>query len=87
MSHIPQVATLQLEALSALESTPAAEQTSESVSEFLRRTEEFSLTRAERLMLLNSRPRNELEARLLVEESEERLSDQQVIPPDLTGFR
>ncbi len=80
-SHHPrsgQVATLLLETLSSLESTVASTQTKEAVAEFLTRTEEFGLTRAERLMLLNHRPTTELEVHLLVEESEERLQEEQV---------
>ncbi len=73
-----QVATLVLETLSSLESTPASTQTSDQVKDFLCKTEEFGLTKSERLMLLNHRPRSELEVHLLVEESEERLNEEQV---------
>ncbi len=72
------MATLLLETLSSLKSTPASTQTEEKVKEFLSKTEDLGLTKAEKLMLLNHRPQSELEVHLIVEESEERLQEEQV---------
>ena len=72
------VATLMLETLSALESTPAKDQDPESVKTFMAEVESFNLTQLERLMLLNQCPQTDVEIHLLVEESEERLSEEQI---------
>ncbi len=48
------------------------------VRSFLSRLSPFGLTKNEKLMLLNHAPKSELEIHLLVEESEERLTDEQV---------
>ena len=72
------VATLVLETLSSLEKTPAVNQGEESVAQFLSEMKPFELSSSELLMLCNHCPASPVELHLLVEESEERLDDQQV---------
>ena len=72
------IATVMLETLTALEDTPCNQQDKDKVVQFMTRMEQFDLTKSEKLMLLNHRPKNELEVQLMVEESEERLGEDKV---------
>jgi DNA-directed RNA polymerase subunit F len=72
------VTTLVFETLSAIEKTPALNQDEAKIIEFLDRLEKFRLTRTESLMLLNHCPASAVEVHLLIEESEERLSEDNV---------
>jgi len=56
----------------------ACSQTPESVQEFLLKVEKFSLTKAERLQVLNLRPSTAVEVHLIVEDCEERMSSSTV---------
>lgn len=56
----------------------ACSQTPESVQEFLLKVEKFSLTKAERLQVLNLRPSTVVEVHLIVEDCEERMSSSTV---------
>ena len=60
-----------------LEQGCAADQSRESIAEFMRAMEPFGLTQAEVLNLVNTRPRSLVEVHLIVEECEERLTQQQ----------
>ena len=75
-------ATVVLEALNYLESTPAGplseELSSEKLNEFCKSIEKFNLKPAEQLQILNHCPKSAVEIQLLVEDSEERLSDTDV---------
>ena len=75
-------ATVVLETITYLEKTPAGklseEFTSTKLNDFLAAIEKFKLTPTEKLLLLNHCPRSAVEVQLLVEDSEERLSEDQV---------
>ncbi|XP_046396339.1 DNA-directed RNA polymerase III subunit RPC9 [Ischnura elegans] len=87
-----QLATIAYETTKYLKGTPCCSQTPESIQNFLSALAPFNLTKAEKLMLVNLRPMTPVEIQLIVEESEERMSDAQVeelleviaahLPPD-----
>lgn len=71
------LATIVYETVKYLEKTACRHQTPEVIKEFVRKVEPFKLTKAEKLQLLNQRPTTAVEIQLLIEESEERLTEQQ----------
>jgi hypothetical protein len=77
--HLP---TVIYESLRYLERTPCAHQTPEVIRDFLRKLEErrdqFPLTKAERLQLINQRPASAVELQVLIEDNEERFSLEQM---------
>lgn len=77
--HLP---TVIYESLRYLERTPCAHQSPLVVRDFLRkledRREQFPLTKAERLQLLNQRPASAVELQVLIEDNEERFSLEQM---------
>jgi len=78
-SGLQQLATVSYETLRYLEMTPCRKQTPESLATFARDVAPFSLTKAERLQLLNHRPTSAVILSLLVEEIDERLTtDEQI---------
>jgi len=78
-SGLQQLATVSYETLCYLERTPCQKQSSESLVAFARAMASFSLTKAERLQLLNHRPTSAVTLSLLVEEIDERLTtDEQI---------
>jgi len=74
--------TVVLEALNYLEKTPAGplseDISSEKLNGFCKSIEKFNLKPAEKLQILNHCPKSAVEIQLLVEDSEERLSDTDV---------
>ncbi len=71
--HLP---TVIYESLRFLEKTPCANQTPETIENFLKKLEtlqdEFKLTKVEKLQLINHRPSSAVELQVLIEDSEER---------------
>ncbi|CAG9824694.1 unnamed protein product, partial [Phaedon cochleariae] len=76
--HRGQLATITYETIRYLENTPCADETNESVKECLKALAPFNLNKTEMLMMINSPPITALEIQLMVEESEERLTEEQV---------
>lgn len=71
------LATVCYETVKYLEKKPCEFQTPEIVQQFIKRLQPYNLTKAEKLQLLNLRPTSAVEIQLLIEESEERLTEEQ----------
>lgn len=76
--YLTSLATITFETSKYLEKTACKDQSEEIVAKFLEAIKTFKLTKAEKLQLLNQRPTSAVEIQLIVEESEERLSEEQV---------
>jgi len=76
--HRGQLATITYETLRYLEETPCKSQTSQSIVNCIKALEPFNLNKSEKLMLINAPPTTPLEIQLMIEESEDRLTEEQV---------
>ena len=74
----PHLATISYSAQKYLEKTPCREQTPEIIQTFMQALMPYNLNKAEKLQLLNQRPTTAVEIQLLIEESEERLTEEQI---------
>ncbi|XP_068629950.1 DNA-directed RNA polymerase III subunit RPC9 [Battus philenor] len=72
------LATVTYETVHYLQDTECKSQSDESIQNFLEKMKKFKLTKMEKLMMVNTPPRTELEIQLIVQESEERLSEEDV---------
>lgn len=73
------LATVTYETLRYLKgTTDSKKQTAPGIKKYLDLLKEFKLTKSEKLMMVNIPPKTELEIQLIVQESEERLSEEDV---------
>ncbi|KAK2580899.1 hypothetical protein KPH14_005969 [Odynerus spinipes] len=73
-----QLATITYQTIRYLEDTPCKRQNPEKIKKFLQAMESFNLTKCEKLTLLNVCPKTALEIQLIIEDSEDRLSNEEV---------
>jgi DNA-directed RNA polymerase subunit F len=76
--HQQQLATITYETIKYLETKPCKIQSQESIVEFMKELEPYNLTKAEKVQILNLCPTSAVEIQLIVEESEERLTEDQI---------
>lgn len=74
-----QLATITYQTIRYLEDTPCKRQSPDKIRKFLLAVEPFKLTKCEKLTLLNVCPKTALEIQLIVEDSEDRLSNEEVM--------
>lgn len=72
------LATITYETVKYLERTPCGLQDMQNVASFMQAVKSYNLTKAEKLQLLNQRPSSAVEIQLMIEESEERLTEEQI---------
>lgn len=75
--YLTSLATICFSSIKYLEKTPCVDQNDEIVQKFLAALQPFNLTKGEKLQLLNHRPTTAVEIQLIIEESEERLTEEQ----------
>ncbi|OBZ84719.1 DNA-directed RNA polymerase III subunit RPC9 [Choanephora cucurbitarum] len=71
-----QLRTVQFELNEYLKQTPVGTQSKEQLQNFLQAISKFELTKAERLQIINLRPKSTVEIYLVIEECEERFSEE-----------
>ncbi|XP_028163318.1 DNA-directed RNA polymerase III subunit RPC9-like [Ostrinia furnacalis] len=72
------LATVTYETVHFLQNSDCKNQSAQAIQKFLEAMKAFKLTKTEKLMMVNTPPRTELEIQLIVQESEERLSEEDV---------
>ncbi|XP_041769700.1 DNA-directed RNA polymerase III subunit RPC9 [Anopheles merus] len=72
------LATITYETVQYLEDTPCKEQSTAGIIDFLQAMKEFNLTKNECLMMVNDPPSSPLHIQLMIEDSDERLTEEQV---------
>ncbi|NP_001040237.1 calcitonin gene-related peptide-receptor component protein [Bombyx mori] len=72
------LATVTYETVHYLQDTECKNQSAQKIQKFLEAMKKYKLTKVEKLMMVNTPPRTELEIQLIVQESEERLSEEDV---------
>lgn len=72
------LSTITYEVLRYLEGTPCISQNKECINDLCLSLNKFKLTKAEKLQIINLRPTTPVEVSLIVEESEERISEAQI---------
>ncbi|KAJ1906398.1 hypothetical protein IWQ60_012093 [Tieghemiomyces parasiticus] len=77
-SHVANLSTIQFECLKYLNDSPCSVQSAEAVSSLLTQIKGFALTKAEKLQILNLRPRSAVELHILIEECEERFEPERL---------
>ncbi|XP_057666684.1 DNA-directed RNA polymerase III subunit RPC9 [Diorhabda carinulata] len=76
--HKGQLATITYETLRYLETTHINDQSADSIKNCMKDLSAFNLSKTELLMIINSPPSTAIDIQLMVEESEERLTEEQV---------
>ncbi|OLY78912.1 DNA-directed RNA polymerase III subunit RPC9 [Smittium mucronatum] len=69
---------VQLEITNYFDTTPIIHQSPDQIQNCMRGLNKYSLTKAEKLQILNIRPDKEVDLYLIIEEPEERFSQQQI---------
>lgn len=72
------LATITYETMKHLENTSCNDKDPEKIKELMNDLEPYGLTKAEKLQILNQCPKTAVEIQLIVEESEERLTENQI---------
>ncbi|GMR37224.1 hypothetical protein PMAYCL1PPCAC_07419 [Pristionchus mayeri] len=77
--------TVVFEGLKYLKTTPGAHQTDESIKTCVEALRPFKLTTAETLQLVNTRPTNQVDIEVMIEESEERWPSEEEVEALITA--
>nr|CAB3233703.1 CGRP-RCP calcitonin gene-related peptide receptor component protein [Phallusia mammillata] len=72
------LSTITYETLKYLNETPASVQNQDSIETAVKALRPFGLTKAEKLQMINLRPTTAVEISLIIEESEERVTEEQI---------
>ncbi|KAK0086542.1 hypothetical protein PV325_002990 [Microctonus aethiopoides] len=73
-----QLATITYQTIRHLEDTPCKKQTPEIIKNFMTAIEPFKLTKCEKLTILNLCPKTAVELQLIIEDSEERINEEEI---------